>query len=127
MRCRSLPTGQDRRRLHPGAGLRMIRGVRGRVLLDCRWIKQKGRRGKRQPVHNLYQNLRNLQLHRRMARRSARMAAGSASIKGSAPGRISATAASVHALCHRRIHPTAMSDCNQRQYVFPQLTGVMGP
>ena len=48
----SLPAGQDRRRLHPGAGLRMIRGVRGRVLLDCRWIKQKGRRGKRQPIEN---------------------------------------------------------------------------
>jgi hypothetical protein len=66
--------------------LRRIRGVRGRVV-PMSWLlfkatksKQKGRRGKRQPIHNLYQNLRNLQLHRRMARRSERMDAGSACI-----------------------------------------------
>jgi hypothetical protein len=62
--------------------LRRIRGVRGRVVPMCRLEaespNEKGRRGKRQPIHDLYQNLLNLQLHPRMARRTERMDAGSA-------------------------------------------------
>ena len=41
--------------------------------------KEKGRRGKRQPMEESYQNLLNLQLYGRMAQRSTRMDAGSAS------------------------------------------------
>ncbi len=50
----------------------------GPVTNDGQRSKQKGRRGKRQPMENSYQNLMNLQLQGCMAPRNTRMAAGNA-------------------------------------------------